>query len=163
MTTRSPKAGGVEVPSDGVAAAPVAVGLGADVEGHLDAVAGVVGDAADLGEFPALAKVAGAHLGVGLEAATGEDDAVAADILEPFGALDGDADDSAAVVLDEADALGVIADLDAIAFSDFELLVGEALASADGLDDETAPEAVAVADLEGLAAEGEDEADALLS
>ena len=49
------KGRGVEVPSHSVTATPVAVGLGADVQGHLDAVAGVVGDAPHLGQFPALA------------------------------------------------------------------------------------------------------------
>ena len=62
----------VAVPAGGVAARPVAVGRGADVERHLQAVADVEARAAHLGEFPARAEVARAHLGVGLEAAAGE-------------------------------------------------------------------------------------------
>ena len=47
--------------------APMAKGLGADVEGHLDPIAGVVGCAADFSELPVLTQVAAAPLGVGLE------------------------------------------------------------------------------------------------
>ena len=59
----------VAVPADGVAARPVAGRHGADVERHLDAVAGVETGAADLGEFPQRPEIARAHLGIGLEAA----------------------------------------------------------------------------------------------
>ena len=42
---------GVQVPGDGVAPAPVAIGLRSDIERHLDAVARVVRGAADFCEF----------------------------------------------------------------------------------------------------------------
>src|SRR5690606_39437454 len=62
----------VHVPADCVTARPVAVGHGADVERHADAVAGVEARAAHLGDVPAGAEIARAPLGVGLEAAAGE-------------------------------------------------------------------------------------------
>ena len=71
---------GIAVPGDRVAAGPVARGGGAGFEGHLDAVAGVVPRAPDLGEVPARAEVAGPPFGVGLEAAGGEHDRVGIEV-----------------------------------------------------------------------------------
>src|SRR6516165_688918 len=65
--------GGIVVPADRMAARPVAVWHRADVERHLDAGAGVEAGAAHFGEIPAGAEIAGAHLGIALEAAGGED------------------------------------------------------------------------------------------
>ena len=62
----------VAVPADRVAARPVAGRHGADVQRHLDAVAGVEAGAAHLGEVPARAEIARAHLGIGLEPAAGQ-------------------------------------------------------------------------------------------
>ena len=72
--------GRVAVPADRVRARPVAGRLGADVERHADAVAGVEAGAAHLGELPAGAQVARAHLGVGLEAAGRQHHAFAGDL-----------------------------------------------------------------------------------
>ncbi len=58
---------GIHLPTDGVAAGPVADGAGAGVQRHLDAVAGVVHRAAYFGEIPGRAEVLGPHLGVRLE------------------------------------------------------------------------------------------------
>src|SRR2546426_2076652 len=66
--------GRVPVPAAGVAARPVAEGVGADLQGHAEAVAGVEARAAHLGQLPARTEVARPPLGVGLEAAAGEHD-----------------------------------------------------------------------------------------
>ena len=152
----------VEVPGDGVAAAPVAEWLRADVERHLDALAGVEPHAADLGELPPRAEVARAHLRVGLEAAAGEHDRLGAQLLVPAGRLDDDARDTRGVVGREADGGGVVAHLDAPLLRDREELVREPLAGADGFKAETAPEAVDVAVLERLVRPGRHEPDALV-
>src|SRR5262249_14736428 len=62
----------VSVPADRVPAGPVAIGHGADVERHLDTVAGIETRAAHLRELPAGAEVARAPLAVRLETAGGE-------------------------------------------------------------------------------------------
>ncbi len=72
----------VEVPADRVAARPVAVRRGADVERHADAVAGVEARAAHLGELPAGPEIARAPFGVGFEAAARQDDGAGRDLLD---------------------------------------------------------------------------------
>ena len=62
---------GVHVPGNGVATAPVAVGLSADFQSHANTVAGVVRDSPHLDHFPAGSQVAAAHLGVSFKAAGG--------------------------------------------------------------------------------------------
>ena len=64
---------GVQIPLHRVAARPVPGRRGADIERHLEALAGVVFGAAHLGQIPVGAEIAGAHLGIGLEPAAGED------------------------------------------------------------------------------------------
>src|SRR5258708_12965821 len=58
----------VAVPADGVAARPVAIGHGADIERHADAVAGVEAGAAHLGEVPARPEIARAPFRLALAA-----------------------------------------------------------------------------------------------
>ena len=140
----------------------MSVALRAHVQRHLDAVAGVVGNAADLDGFPPGAQVAAAHLGVGLETAGRQHDGAPGDVLEPVGSLDPQAGDSAHLVLDQRDALGGVAHLDTQPLAHVKLLVGQALAGADGLHDQAAPEAELVAVAEGLASEGQHEPDAVL-
>ena len=139
----------------------MSVGLGAHVQRHSDAVAGVVGNAAHLDGFPAGAQVAAAHFGVGLKAAGRQDDGPRRNVLKAAGALDPQAGDIAALVLDERHAFGGVADGHAHLFTDFKLLVGEALAGAHGFHHQAAPEAELVAVAERLPSEGEDEADAV--
>src|SRR6185503_19753794 len=67
--------GCVAVPRDRVAPGPVAGRRGADVERHMDHVAGIEARAADLRELPPRSQVARAPLWIGLEASAGEDDA----------------------------------------------------------------------------------------
>ena len=62
----------VAVPADGMAAGPVAVRHGADLERHADAVAGVEARTAHLGELPVRAEIAAAPLRIRLEPATGK-------------------------------------------------------------------------------------------
>ena len=59
----------VQVPLDGVAAAPVPPRQRADVQRHLDAVAGVVRRAAHARELPVGPEMARAHLWIRLESA----------------------------------------------------------------------------------------------
>src|SRR5262249_54307066 len=56
--------GRVEIPLHGMAPAPVAPGQRANLEGHADAVAGVVRRPAYTRELPVPAEIARAHLGV---------------------------------------------------------------------------------------------------
>ena len=79
------------------------------------------------------------------------------------GAQDADTIDVAPVIAQKADGLGGVADVDALGATYVELLVGQALACAYGLDQQAAPEAELAGGviLEGLAPVGEDEADAL--
>ena len=79
---------GVHVPGHGVAAAPVAVGLGSHIQRHADGVPGVVGDSANLHRFPARTQVPAAHLGVGFEAAGGQNHRPSVNILEPLRSQD---------------------------------------------------------------------------
>ena len=70
----------VHLPLHRVAARPVAARARADVQRHADAVAGVEAGAAHLGEVPAGAEIARAPFGIGLEAAAGEHDRLAAQL-----------------------------------------------------------------------------------
>src|SRR3546814_17883093 len=71
-----------------MAAGPVPVGRGADIQRHADAVAGVEAAAADLGQFPAGAEVAGPPLRVRLEAAGRQHHRLSLDRLDPVRHLD---------------------------------------------------------------------------
>ena len=106
-----PEFRGIEVPADGMAAGPVAVGGGADRERHLDAVAGIEAAAADLGELPAGAEIAGPHLGVGFEAARREDHAAPVDLGAPAVLPDLDAPNPLAVI-EQLGRAAIVADLD---------------------------------------------------
>ena len=153
---------GVQVPGDGVAAAPVAVGHGAGFQGHADAVAGVVGDAAHFDQFPARPQVAAAHFGVGLEAAGGQHHRPGLDFRGAVRPLRPQPVDLPGGVPQQRGGLGGVADVDALGGADVELLVGKALAGAYRLHEQPAPEAELAGGivLERLPPVGEDEADA---
>src|SRR6185295_1874689 len=70
----------IAVPGHRVAAGPVAVGRGADVERHADRVAGVEARAAHLGELPARTQVARAPFRIRLEAAGRQNNGFAFDL-----------------------------------------------------------------------------------
>ena len=96
---------GVQVPRDGVTAAPVAIGLGADIERHLDAVTRVVRSAADFREFPARTQVPAAHLGVRLETTRCQNHPVGFDFIRPIGTFYFDACHAAHRVRDQTHCL----------------------------------------------------------
>ena len=151
---------GVEVPGDSVGSGPVTEGLGAGVDGGLDCVAGVESGASHLGHVPTGTEVAGAHFGVGLEAASREHDGVGVEFFDGVLGPELDAGDAAAVA-EQIDHLRAVTYLDAGAFSGRELLVGESFAGADGLDGESAVEDELAVDLIGLAAGHQVEGNAL--
>src|SRR5690606_22904149 len=152
--------GSVEVPADRVAARPVAVGAGADVEGHLDAVAGVVAGAAHLREVPAGAEIARPPLGVGLETTAGQHHGLGPD-LEALAVLaDVDAVD-AVVIGDRRAAAGAVEDFDAFPARRPAQAAPEARTPAPGLDHEASPELELSLDLEGLLTVDRQELDAL--
>ena len=126
--------GRVEVPGDGVASAPVAEGLRADVEGHADAVAGVELGPAHLRRRPGRTQMALAHLGVRLEAARRQHDRARSDGPLAVGEARGHAGDAALAGL-EADRRGVVCHGDAGPPGELEEPVGEADSAADCLDD----------------------------
>ncbi len=123
----------VHVPGHGVAAAPVSVGLGAHVQGHADAVTGVVRDAPNLDRFPAGAQIPAPHLGVGLKPAGGQYHRASPDILEALRPQHLQAAYPTLVVLQQLGALGRVTDVDAHLLGDIELLVRQAFTGADGL------------------------------
>ena len=120
----------VQVPGNRVTAAPMAVRLRSDVQRHANAVPGVVGDAADFGQFPTGPQVTRAHLRVRLKAAAGENDRLGLQVLEPLRPLHRHARYAALLILQQPYSLGAIANYDAHAFRRFELLVGQTLAGA---------------------------------
>ena len=54
----------IVIPADGMAAGPVSVRGGSDLEGHADPVSGVEASSPDLGHFPTRAQISGAPFGV---------------------------------------------------------------------------------------------------
>ena len=87
----------IVVPAHRMATRPVAVGRGADIQRHADAVAGVEAGAAYLGQFPARPQIACAPFQVGLETATGQDYGLALDVVNLPAALDPHAGDRVSV------------------------------------------------------------------
>ena len=87
----------VALPLHRVAAGPLAGRHGADVQRHAQAVAGVEARAAHLGQVPAGAEVAGAPLGVGLEAAGGQHHRVGGQVAGDAVLLDAHAADAGVV------------------------------------------------------------------
>ena len=150
----------VHVPADGMAARPVAVRLGADLQRHVDAGAGVEAGAAHLGEIPGRSEIARAHLSVALEAAAGQHDCLGADPdLAALVAGDDAAHD--AVFLDQRHRRRLVVDGNAGLHGGLVLKIDQARPAAPGFDREAAPELVLAVHLEGLAAIGGLEAHAL--
>src|SRR5437762_7767687 len=139
------------------------VGLGADVERHLDALAGVVAGAAHAGQIPVRSEIARAPLGVGLESSAGEDDGPRGDLDEAPGGAGDHAGDGASAVGEQAPRSVPVADVDADLGGAVEEHLHEAGAASHRLDVEPAPEVVLALYLVGLAGEHEDPAYALAS
>ena len=153
---------GVQVPCHGVAAAPVSKGLGADLQRHPYAVAGIEPGATHLGQLPARAQVAGAHLGVSLESAAGQHHRPATHLPEPVGVAHRKPNNVAAPVGDQPGGFGLVEHLCALPLHQLEQPVGQALAGAHGLHDQPAPEPHHAVLLERLPAVGQDPARPLL-
>src|SRR5215471_16842434 len=94
-----------------MAATPMPIRLCTNIQGHANAVAGVVWDPAHLGEFPALSEVACAHLGIGLKSATGQNDCFAVQFRKAIWPLHCHTNDAAPLVLQQTNPFGGIADL----------------------------------------------------
>src|SRR5262249_10828353 len=155
------KLGGIHLPADRVTARPVAARTCADLERHADAVAGVEAGAPHLGEVPAGSEIAGAPLGVGLEAAAGEHDRLAVKLAHLTAVADAYAFDAVAG-REQVERAGAVTDVDAALLRRLGQHVDEARAAADRFDGEAAPELELAFDLERLAAIDRNEAHPLL-
>ena len=105
--------GRVALPTHRVTAGPVAGRRRADVQRHLDHVAGVEARAPHLGEFPVRAEIAGAPLGIGLEATAREHHAVRKNLDALAFALHAHAV-HAVVVVDQRGGARGVPDVDAV-------------------------------------------------
>src|SRR4029079_1701931 len=129
------------------------VGERADLEGHRDALAEVVTGAAHLGQVPAGAEIARAHLRARFEPAAREDDGLALDLDLAALMLRANADDRALVVGHERKRGCVVIDLDSFPLARLVLVLDESGAAAPGFRNEAAPEFESAAgDLVRLAA-----------
>src|SRR5207237_3190234 len=106
------KFGRIHFPLHRMTARPVAARACTDVERHADAVAGVEARAAHLGEIPARAEITRAPFRIGLEAAGGENNGLAANLAFLAIVANAHAVDAAARV-DERERTGLITNLDA--------------------------------------------------
>ena len=142
-----------------MAAGPLAIGLRADVERHLDAVAGVVTRTTHLGEIPARSEIARTPFAVGFKATAGKDDRrrthnpglVVNDYLD---ALD---------TLFTAQELGdacTVTHVDAVLLGGAELCFDETSTAAIGINHHAAEELELAVDVIGLASVIRHEADA---
>ena len=151
----------VEIPRHRVRSRPLPGRLRPRLQGHAEPVADVVARPAHLHGLPARTEIAGAHLGVRLEAARGEHDRARGHLLTPVRSGRAHAPHgSGALVEQKRDRLRAVADLDTSRFAGREERVGEPGPTADGLDDEAAPEAELAADAVGLPAVEQHPADA---
>src|SRR4029453_1276033 len=151
--------GRVEVPLHGVAAAPMSPGQRTHLEGHANAVAGVVRRAADPRQLPVGAKIARAHLGVGLEATRRQHDRAGRDRLGAPGGASQEPGDAPAVVGEQARSLRLEPHIDSGPGGRGVLHVDEARSTADRFQDQSTPEAEFPADLVGLAAQNRNPSD----
>ena len=155
--------GSVQVPGNGVTAAPVATGAGAGVQRHPQAIAGVVLCAPHLGQIPVRAQVTSAHFGVRLEAATGEHHRPHRQLRVAARALHPQPGDAARAAHLKSQSLRLVTHLNAGAERQLKKPVGKARAATDGFCHQSAPETPYAADRERLAAVHEHPADAALT
>src|SRR5213594_621012 len=114
--------------------APMAKGLGADVEGHLDPIAGVVGCAADFSELPVLTQVAAAPLGVGLESSRSQHDRRGIDLVETLSSSNLDPSDAAIAGHEQPRCLRAIADFNPVFDCAFEKGANQSRSGSDRFD-----------------------------
>ena len=153
--------GCVPVPPHGVASRPVPVRHRAGFERHPDSVARVEPRAPDPCEIPAGAEVAGAPLGVRLEAAAGEHHRPSARLEFAVCSAHGDTPHRAAL-LDERHRARLVQDLDAFALAGLRKVRHEAGTAPPRLHREAAPEPEAPVHPERLPAVRRLEADPLV-
>ena len=122
----------------------------ADVERHLDAVAGVEAGAADLGEFPQRPKIARAHFGVGLETAGGQHHALRLHLDSLAVVLDLYAFDTV-IVGNQGNCARTVRDSYVVLACDLGPAFDQARSAAPGLHRQPAPEFEHAVDLVGLA------------
>ena len=133
----------VAVPAHGMAAGPVAIRHGADVERHFDAEAGVVTGAAHVREIPAWAEVLRAHGRIGFETAAGEDYCFGFDFDVLAFVPRTHAEHVVIAVGEQGDRGRFVENLDAVALAGFVLVGHQAFAAAPGFRSQAAPEFVA--------------------
>src|SRR5271165_1065262 len=150
----------VEIPGDGMRAGPVPGDGSAEVERHLQPLAGVETRAAHLGEVPVGPEISGPHLGIGLEAAAGEDHRLGAQVMNAAPMAHPHALD-AAVALQETDRRGLVEHSDPVMRGARVQRLHQFLAAAPDMAGETAPEFELAVDPKRLPAEPELETDAL--
>src|SRR5215467_6506415 len=135
---------------------PMPIRLRPDVQGHANAVTGVIWDTTHLGEFPTLSQVACAHLGIGLKATTGQDDRFAVQVCKAIWPLHRHTNHTALLVLQQTYPFGGIADLYPEPLCHGKLLIGEAFAGAYSFHQQATPEIVFILTLKCLPPKGED-------
>src|SRR5262245_27437842 len=94
-----------------MATTPVPMRLGPDVQGHANAVPGVVRDATHRGKLPALVQVACTHPSIGLKPATGQDDGFAVQVRKAIWPLYGHPNNTALLVLQQSHTFCGVANL----------------------------------------------------
>ena len=129
----------VEVPGDRVRPRPMPVRLRTGIDRGANGVAGVEAAASHFGQVPAGAQVASTHLGVGFEAARGDDHGIGRQRLVGVAVADHDANDAASVS-QQVGHLALVADVEPGGLRRFEESVGEPFAGTHRLHDEGAVE-----------------------
>ncbi len=94
-----------------MAALPVAHGLGTYIQGHAQGLAGVESGAPHLYLVPARPQIPRPHLGVGLEAARGQNHRPSPGIFSPLGRPDPDSCNLVRAILEEAGHPGLVGDV----------------------------------------------------
>src|SRR5262249_32312889 len=140
----------VHVPLHGVARGPVPIGLGADVERHLDALARVLARAARAGQVPVRPDVARAPFRLGLGAPARADDRARRRVEEALGSADDASGDAALRIGEEPPGALAVPALDPGLLRPPHRHVDETSAAAHRLDVQAAPEVVLALDLVGL-------------
>ena len=140
----------MQVHGRGVTALVEPVALGAELERHLQALAGVVGRSTHFGLGPVLADEAGPQLGIGFEAAAAEDDGTGLQVLGLACRVLGPNTGDPSVLDDQVDGAAVVADLTAQPGEGLELRIDEPHTLVPGGKRQPAPEDVLAVLLERL-------------
>ena len=128
----------------------VTIWQSADIEGHLDALAGIETGAADLGEVPVRSQIAGPHFGIRFEAAAGQDHRLRGNILGLSLVADTDAAD-ASIIVQQFQGRCLVEHLYAVAFRLGKQRLQKFRSTAPNMQGESAPEFELTVNLIGLA------------